>query len=81
MGYYKNQLIASQVEVGDRIPAPKPATSHVAFPTRRSRVEAERISREKMRKLNRELLGTAVGYTTIGFALGIFLGVVICGSL
>lgn len=31
MGYYKQQLIAEQVEVGDRVPAPKPATSHVAL--------------------------------------------------
>jgi hypothetical protein len=31
MGYFKNQLIADQVELGDRLPAPKPATDHVAL--------------------------------------------------
>jgi len=27
MGYFKNEIIANQVELGDRIPDPKPATS------------------------------------------------------
>lgn len=31
MGYFKQLLIAQQVEVGDRVPAPKPASSHVAL--------------------------------------------------
>lgn len=31
MGYYKNRLIELQVEVGDRVPAPKPASEHVAL--------------------------------------------------
>lgn len=31
MGYFKQQLIAEQVEIGDRLPAPKPASSHVAL--------------------------------------------------
>lgn len=31
MGYFKNELISQQVEVGDRVPAPKPATEHVAL--------------------------------------------------
>lgn len=31
MGYFKNQLIANQVELGDRVPAPKPATDHIAL--------------------------------------------------
>lgn len=31
MGYYKNQLIAQQVEVGDRLPQPKPAREHIAL--------------------------------------------------
>ncbi|AUV61439.1 hypothetical protein phiPsal1_029 [Pontimonas phage phiPsal1] len=30
MGYFKNQLIANQVELGDRVPVPKPATDHIA---------------------------------------------------
>lgn len=31
MGYFKNQIIADQVELGDRLPAPKPAADHVAL--------------------------------------------------
>jgi len=31
MGYYKQQLIAKQVEVGDRVPAPKPASTHIGW--------------------------------------------------
>lgn len=49
MGYFKNELIAGQVEVGDRIPAPKPATSHVAFPERRLRRQMEQRVRRSVR--------------------------------
>jgi hypothetical protein len=80
MGYHKNQLIAYQVEVGDRVPEPKPATRHVAFPNRRLRRNAERLNRQRMRDLNRQLIVQAAGYTLIGTALGIFVGVVICVS-
>ena len=31
MGYFKNKLIEDQVELGDRVPAPKPAADHVAL--------------------------------------------------
>src|SRR6056297_3639474 len=31
MGYFKNKLIEQQVELGDRVPAPKPAADHVAL--------------------------------------------------
>ena len=31
MGYYKNKLIEQQVELGDRVPAPKPASEHAVF--------------------------------------------------
>ena len=31
MGYYKQQLIAGQVEVGDRVPTPKPASTHIGW--------------------------------------------------
>lgn len=52
MGYFKNELIADQVEVGDRIPAPKPARMHVAYDTRRNaRATAEWASkRSKYRR-------------------------------
>lgn len=54
MGAFKNQIIAGQVEVGDRIPAPRPATSHVAFPERRMRRQVEReFSRSLKRDMSR----------------------------
>ena len=31
MGFFKNELIEQQVEVGDRVPKPKPAETHVAW--------------------------------------------------
>ena len=31
MGYFKNKLIEQQVELGDRVPAPKPASEHAVF--------------------------------------------------
>lgn len=77
MGYFKNQLIAEQVEVGDRVPAPRPATSHVAFPTRRQRIEAQRLIRENLEKQTRDLYVSAAVYFGIGVALGVFVGVMI----
>ena len=81
MGYHKNQLIAEQVEEADRIPAPKPATSHVAFPTRRSRKQASRIARHNYRKMNQRIILDAVVYVGIGFLAGITMGVLICAIL
>lgn len=31
MGYYKNLLIEQQIELGDRVPAAKPASEHTAL--------------------------------------------------
>jgi len=74
MGYFKNQLIAQQVEEADRIPAPKPASEHVAFPTRRSRTQARRIANHNIRKMNRRLLIDAIVYVAIGFVAGLTAG-------
>jgi len=78
MGYFKNQLIADQVELGDRVPAPKPASSHVAY-------QHGILSRRFVRNLEREhrdyhratvtiagVLALGAGIL-IGFAAGVFL--------
>ena len=41
MGYYKNQEIERQVELGNR---PKPVTHHVAWPTRRLNRQIEKAT-------------------------------------
>ena len=57
MGYYKNQQIGQQVEVADRVPAPKPVTHHVAWPTvTYSPKAASRIvTHFPTRRLNRQI--------------------------
>jgi hypothetical protein len=71
MGALKNQLIAEQVEVGDRIPAPKPATSHVAFPERRLQRKVEREFRGRLKRdmaqiRNSILSAYVLGALTVG---------------
>lgn len=67
MGYYKNQLIASQVEEADRKPIS--ATSHVAFPTRK----LERLSRQTRRSFD---VAWAWSVVTAGvmFVVGVVVG-------
>lgn len=63
MGYHKQQLIADQVEVGDRLPAPIPARHHVALrntPSRKDRRLRERIEREAV--VTDRILGGSIGF-------------------
>jgi hypothetical protein len=53
MGYYKQQEIEQQVEVAHR---PKPATLHVAWPTRRELREFDEILRKATRENQRRTL-------------------------
>lgn len=76
MGYHKNQLIAEQVELGDRVPAPRSAESHVSL-TRRQTVDARRIAAERMREYRRAERGLAISGGLIGLALGICLGMIV----
>lgn len=71
MGYWKNQLIAEQVEVGDRLPAPKPASAHVALalPTRKQWRMREKQIRDDVREMYK---GVA-----LFFVLGLLIGVVV----
>ena len=69
MGGMKNQLIESQVEVGDRIPQPIPYLSHVAV-SRRSLREQDMMWKRTLRRETWELvrmflLGVALGVTTM----------------
>lgn len=74
MGYFKNELIANQVEEADRMPAPRPASTHVAFPTRRLTRQAERGRRYVT--LSRGQYQVLVAWiTVIALALGILVGV------
>ena len=66
MGGFKNQIIASQVEVGDRVPAPRPASSHVAFPERRLRRQVETGFARSLMKAERAKTGAFVW----GFVIG-----------
>lgn len=73
MGYYKNQLIAEQVEVGDRVPQPKPASSHVAFPSRRLTRQAQ-SGRRYMTVSTGRYQATVAGMTLAGIVVGLIVG-------
>jgi len=76
MGFHKQQLIADQVELGDRVPAPKPAASHVAysssiaFPSRRLQRKARNESASRIKKMSRQLAINAIVYIAIGAVTG-----------
>jgi len=76
MGYFKNQLIANQVELGDRIPEPKPATTHVAL-SRRQTVDARRAAAARMREYERVTRGLVMSGGLIGLILGVLGGIAI----
>ncbi len=66
MGYYKQQQIASQTELPERVPAPRPASSHVSLTVRRS----------DMRKPARDYTGIIVfGAMALMFVMGVVIGV------
>ena len=71
MGYYKNQEIERQVELGNR---PKPVTAHVAWPTRRLNRQIEKAtSRLAFKRRCVWTLSVLGGVALV--ALGIGLGV------
>jgi hypothetical protein len=66
LGYYKQQAIAAEVEAPDRVPSPRPASSHVTL----------QIRRREMRKPSRDYTTiTVIGAMTVFFGLGVVLGV------
>lgn len=76
MGYFKNQLIAEQVELGDRVPAPRPAATHVAWNVGIvSRRWLRNVEREH-RNYHRGRVATAVALATAaGIVAGFVVGV------
>ena len=69
MGGFKNELIESQVEVGDRIPAPIPASKQVGL-SRRSMREHDKWLKRMLWQARWELsrmflLGIVLGVTTM----------------
>lgn len=78
MGYPDNEIIEQQVELGDRVPAPRPAYQHIAWDTRanrkKQRAHAEKIFKGAMRRQTGFIL-TGVFYgALIGFILGVLVG-------
>lgn len=72
MGYYKQQEIAGQVEVGDRVPQPRHAIQHaVFFPDRRMRRLAEKRRRDWVTPT------LVVMWAGIMFLMGMTLGIVL----
>jgi hypothetical protein len=66
LGYYKQQEIASEVELPERVPAPRPASSHVTL----------QVRRREMRKPARDYTtATVLSVMVVMFVLGVVLGV------
>lgn len=73
MGYFKNQLIANQVELGDRVPAPKPATAHVAL--RQGVTRKQQRNFERLRKAEHN--ATVIQSGAFGLVAGILFTLVL----
>lgn len=76
MGYHKNLLIAEQIEVGDRIPDPKPATEHIAYPSRKIERQMSKIKAPVTvtRRVWRTMM---VSMALCGAVAGYLIGVVV----
>lgn len=68
MGYWKQQLIAEQVEEADRVATPMPWHSHAAL-TRRNIRAASEVTRNAYRSAVRDQLLNFL----VGFGLGVAL--------
>lgn len=77
MGYFKNQLIAEQVELGDRLPAPKPARSHVAWDTRRNALQAEEWASKRSKYARRVFWGWWWSGALLAFPAGCVTGLAV----
>lgn len=77
MGYYKNELIAGQVELGDRVPAPKPARHHVAWDTRRDVREAREWASKRAKYRRRLFAGWWWSGALTAFPAGVIVGVIV----
>lgn len=77
MGYFKNQLIAEQVELGDRLPDPKPATHHVAHQTRKTNRHWYDISQAQVKGREVAYRYVVIGWLLIGASIGFAAGVMV----
>jgi hypothetical protein len=77
MGYYKNIEIATQVEEPDRLPAPVPASQHIAYGTRKQFREIynhhRKVARAKQRKEITEISALLLASAVLGFLLGVII--------
>jgi len=77
MGYPDNEIIAGQVELGDRIPEPKPAYRHVAYPTRKAAKQGRELARARVKKIEREILWGTLSTLVVGGVAGLVIGVLL----
>jgi len=77
MGYYKNKELEQVIEVGDRVPAPKPATEHIAYPHRRSIRETRHRATQWRVQSRGQLIQDIIAYGVTGLVVGFILGAVI----
>jgi len=61
MGHFKQEEIENQVELGDRVPPPKPAGIHVALQSRP-------VTRKSIKQQQRDLARQATGKFLFGWA-------------
>lgn len=95
MGYFKNQLIADQVELGDRVPPPIPARRHLAYPRaeawernpvlpkrkaiRERQAKARKLLRRQMRAELLNLWALVILAGVTGGLVGFLIGGVVFG--
>lgn len=77
MGYYKNKELEQVIEVGDRVPAPKPAREHIAYPNRKSMREIRHRATQWRVQSRGQLLLDVIAYGVTGLVIGFILGAVI----
>jgi hypothetical protein len=75
VGYFKNQLIAEQVELGDRIPSPMRAIHHVGYPTRKTVRQGRQIAEAEVKKKRATHTYVVIGWLLIGASIGFAAGV------
>jgi len=73
MGAFKNILIANQVELGDRVPEPKPAQSHVALQKSLTRRHLRNLERLRKAEHNAIVIQSAA----FGLSAGILFTLVL----
>ena len=76
MGGFKNEAIASEVEVGDRVPKPVPARNHVALQGDVSYGYAKRSDLRKARESVRDVIRHGEQAFIIGLLTGLFAGMI-----